>query len=72
MHWRNTLTTPVISNWGKWGHPSKPQDDVQAMLKERGVVEGGSKWLKDLVNNGSEEMDNMCQRASEAHRNRFH
>ncbi len=72
MHQRNMLTTPVISNWGKWGRPGKPRDDIQAMLKERGVVKGKSKWLKDLVDDGSEEMNDMCQRASEAHQNRFH
>jgi hypothetical protein len=28
------------------------------MLKERGTVGGGSKWLEDLVNDGSEERFN--------------
>jgi hypothetical protein len=28
------------------------------MLKERGAVGGGSKWLKDLVDDGSEERFN--------------
>jgi hypothetical protein len=49
-----TLGGKVI-NWGERGRPAKPRDDVQAMLIERGALGGGSKWLKDLVDDGSEE-----------------
>jgi hypothetical protein len=44
-----------VINWGKWNRPSKPQNDVQAVLIERGILGGRSKWLKDLVDDGSEE-----------------
>jgi len=45
-------------NGGERDRPAKPRDDVQAMLIERGALGGGSKWLKDLVDDGSEERFN--------------
>jgi hypothetical protein len=38
-----------------WNRPSKPQNDIQAVLVGRGTLGGGGKWLKDLVDDGSKE-----------------
>jgi hypothetical protein len=47
-----------VINWGEGDHTAKPRDDVQAILIERGALGGGGKWLKYLLDDGSEERFN--------------
>jgi hypothetical protein len=63
----DTGTEARYSTGGERDRPAKPRDDVQAMLIERGALEGGSKWLKDLVDDGSEERFNKWTICIEEH-----
>jgi hypothetical protein len=38
-----------------WNRPGKPRNVIQAVLMGRGTLGGGGEWLKDLVDDGSEE-----------------